>query len=248
MQPQGPESEPLKEDYPVTHVSYNDAKAYCTWKNGRLPTETEWEYAARGGLVEKQYPWGDSPMSEQGDGRLKKFKANIWQGKFPKHDDAEDMFSGPCPVKKYKPNAFGLYNMVGNVWEWTDTKSENRGANVERVLRGASFVDSVDGSFNHKANVNARMANTEDSASSNTGFRCAYGPQSKSQYRYPKVKPRMDKETLSKIAENGGIEALQEYLGTSAQVMNAKDLQKNKDEIVKKMAQDAMRKKQKEAL
>jgi len=231
--PRGPDSFPL-DNHPAVHLSYNDAKAYCAWKGGRLPTETEWEYAARGGLAEKQYPWGDSPMAVQGDGRLKKWKANVWQGKFPKKDDAEDGFSGTCPVDKYEPNAYGLYNMVGNVWEWTDSKGPTgEGNTVNRVLRGGSFVDSVDGSFNHKVTVNTRMSNSEDSASSNTGVRCAYGPVSKKGYRYPKEKPRLDQATLSKIAEEGGIEALQEYLGKSAQVMTAKDLKERKEQLEK---------------
>ena len=227
--PRGPGSF-LLDNHPAVHLSYNDAKAYCEWKGGRLPTETEWEYAARGGLAEKQYPWGDSPMAVQGDGRLKKWKANIWQGAFPKKDEAEDGFSGTCPVDKFEPNAFGLYNTVGNIWEWTDTKGPlGDKAAVTRILRGASFVDSLDGKFNHKANINSRMHNSEDSASSNTGMRCAYGPVSKKGYRYPKEKPRLDQDLLSKIAEEGGIEALQEYLGSSAKVMRAKDLKEQKE-------------------
>jgi sulfatase modifying factor 1 len=229
--PKGPDSFYLP-NHPAVHLSYNDAKKFCEWKKGRLPTETEWEYSARGGLNEKLYPWGDSAMAVQGDGRLKKWKANVWQGKFPTKDEGEDGFSGTCPVDKYEPNAFGLYNMVGNVWEWTDTKGPmgEKGV-VNRVLRGASFVDSVDGSFNHKATVNARMFNSEDSASSNTGVRCAYGPATKKGYKYPKEKPRLDQDILSKIAEEGGVEALQEYLGKSAQVMTAKDLKERKEKL-----------------
>jgi sulfatase modifying factor 1 len=235
--PRGPNSFYL-DNHPVVHVSFNDAKAFCEWRNGRLPTETEWEYAARGGLVEKVYPWGDSPISVQGDGRLKKWKANVWQGKFPKTDESEDGYSGTCPVDKYEPNPFGLYNMVGNVWEWTETKGPvGEGGVVNRILRGASFVDSVDGTFNHKVNVNSRMHNTEDSASSNTGIRCAYGSIAKKGYRYPKEKPKLDQATLSKIAEDGGIEALQEYLGDSAQVMTAKDLQEKKARLEKLKAE-----------
>ena len=229
--PSGPNSFYL-ENHPAVHLSYTDAKAYCEWKGGRLPTETEWEYAARGGLAEKQYPWGDSAIAVQGDGRLKKWKANVWQGNFPKKDDAEDGFAGTCPVDKYEPNAYGLHNMVGNVWEWTDTKGPTgEGGVVNRVLRGASFVDSVDGKFNHKVGVNARMSNSEDSASSNTGVRCAYGTLTIKGYRYPKEKPKLDQATLSKIAEDGGVDALQEYLGSSAQVMTAKDLKERKERM-----------------
>lgn len=141
-------------------------------------------------------------------------------------------------MDKYEPNAYGMYNMVGNVWEWTSTEGPKEKGATRRVLRGASFVDSQDGKFNHEATVNARMFNTEDSASSNTGVRCAYGKQSGfSGYRYPKEKPQMDQETLAKIVEEGGVEALQKYLGDSAQVMTAGELQKKKDELAKQREQ-----------
>lgn len=170
----------------------------------------------------------------------------LQQGDFPKKDLAEDGYSGTCPVGKYEPNAFGLYNTVGNVWEWTSSQGpKDKGNVVRRVLRGASFVDSADGKFNHLANVNARMFNTEDSASSNTGVRCAYGPEptagSKFGYQYPKEKPQMDQETLNKIVEEGGVEALQKYLGKSAQVMTAGELMKQKDEIARQRAESLMR-------
>jgi len=218
--PNGPGST-WQPDDAVTHVSYKDAQAYCEWAGktrgkgvGRLPTETEWEYAARGGLKEKQYPWGDASLSYPGDGRMKRWRANLWQGAFPKADTKEDGFSGVALAKHYEANGYGLYNMLGNVWEWTSTLGEDK----KRVLRGASFVDSADGAFNHKANVNARMFNTEDSASSNTGVRCVYEDERVDKrakgYRYPKPKPKLDQETLGKIAEEGGIEALQECVAT----------------------------------
>jgi len=173
------------------------------------------EYAARGGLKEKLYPWGDATMSYPGDGRLHRWRANIWQGKFPTKDSKEDGHSGPGPAVNYEPNNYGLYNVLGNVWEWTMTKGEpEKGGTPTRVLRGASFVDSEDGTFNHKVTVNARMFNTEDSASSNTGVRCVYDADPSAKripgYHYPKPKPRMDQETLGKIVEEGGVEALQE--------------------------------------
>jgi formylglycine-generating enzyme required for sulfatase activity len=99
--------------HPVTHVSYNDAFAYCTWKNMRLPTEIEWEYAARGGLSEKLYPWGDH--WEVG-------RTNLWQGHFPDENQMRDENYGLAPVDAYSAqNEFGMYDVIGNVWEWTST-------------------------------------------------------------------------------------------------------------------------------
>ena len=106
-----------KLDYPVVHVSYNDAKAYCKWKGMRLPTETEWEFAARGGLSEQPYSWGSDLLGDGGE-----WKMNIWQGDFPKHNEAEDGFASLAPADAFEPNAYGLYNMLGNVWEWCATK------------------------------------------------------------------------------------------------------------------------------
>ena len=107
-----------KLDYPVVHVSYNDAKAYCKWRDMRLPTETEWEFAARGGLDQNDYPWGNKMMGQDSD----VWKMNIWQGKFPESNDAEDGFTSVCPADAFEPNGFGLYNVLGNVWEWCATK------------------------------------------------------------------------------------------------------------------------------
>lgn len=100
--------------YPVTHVSYRDAEAYCSWKNMRLPTEIEWEYAARGGLKEKLYPWGDVWDTN---------KANLWQGEFPDENQLRDGYYGLSPVDAYKAqNDYELRDMLGNIWEWTTTK------------------------------------------------------------------------------------------------------------------------------
>lgn len=231
----------VKPDHPVTHISYNDAKKYCEWKKMRLPTETEWEYAARGGLKQKKYPWGDSAPFEAGDGHLKKWKMNIWQGEFPTKNTKEDGYISTAPVDKYEPNPYGLYNMVGNVWEWCETEfvGPEKG---QRVLRGASYLDTLDGSKNHPATINARMGNTDDSASSNTGVRCAKdapnAPKKKKPgYKYPKVKPRMDQDFLSKLAEKGGIEALQEHLGDAAQIMTPAQLKAKKEALEKQKAE-----------
>jgi formylglycine-generating enzyme required for sulfatase activity len=111
--PEGPESGiEDRLNHPVVHISWNDAAAYCRWTNQRLPTEAEWEYAARGGLVQKRYPWGDL-LKPDGVHRC-----NIWQGKFPDKNNASDGYAGTAPVDAFPPNGFGLYNVSGNVWEW----------------------------------------------------------------------------------------------------------------------------------
>src|SRR6185436_9613763 len=113
-QPDGPGSSIKgKDDYPVVIVSFFDAEAYAKWAGKRLPTEAEWERAARGGKDQQKYVWGNE--FRPGD----RWMTNIWQGEFPVNDAAEDGHHGPAPVKSYPPNAFGLYDVAGNVWEWT---------------------------------------------------------------------------------------------------------------------------------
>ncbi|KAG5279088.1 hypothetical protein AALO_G00105950 [Alosa alosa] len=163
-QPAGPGSG-IKDrlDHPVVQVSWNDAQAYCQWRKKRLPTEEEWEFAARGGLDGRAYPWGNKFMIN---------RTNLWQGAFPDGDSAEDGYHGISPVNAFIPqNSYGLYDMFGNAWEWTGTRFP--GAQVMYVLRGASWIDTADGSANHKARVTTRMGNTPDSASDNLSFRCA---------------------------------------------------------------------------
>eukprot|EP00440_Ansanella_granifera_P060416 gb/GFBE01065484.1/.p1 GENE.gb/GFBE01065484.1/~~gb/GFBE01065484.1/.p1 ORF type:complete len:412 (+),score=81.74 gb/GFBE01065484.1/:1-1236(+) len=105
-------------NHPVVHMSWNDADAYCRWRNGTLPTEAQWEYAARGGLQVMLYPWGDTPYRVEG--KRKKHRMNIWQGTFPKENTAKDGYTKTAPVDAFgEQNAWGLHNMVGNVWEWT---------------------------------------------------------------------------------------------------------------------------------
>ncbi|XP_006819304.1 inactive C-alpha-formylglycine-generating enzyme 2-like [Saccoglossus kowalevskii] len=170
-QPEGQGSTITKKlNWPAVHISANDAKQYCQWKGWRLPTEPEWEYAARGGLESKRYPWG---------ARYDNKRMNIWQGKFPEENTKEDGYHGSSPVDAFEPqNDYGMYDMVGNLWEWTSTifKSPNQDSNPENpmlVLRGGSYIDSKDGAFNHMARVTTRMGNTADAGSDNLGFRCA---------------------------------------------------------------------------
>jgi sulfatase modifying factor 1 len=177
--PEGPHSNlDGRLEHPVVHMSWNDAAAYARWAGKRLPTEAEWEYAARGGLARARFPWGDQLTP---DGR---HRCNVWQGEFPGRNTREDGYLGTAPVHAYEPNGYGLYNAVGNVWEWcadwfdsayyAASPSRNpRGPShgVARVMRGGSYLCHA--SYCERYRVGARSRNTPDSASGNTGFRCA---------------------------------------------------------------------------
>lgn len=187
--PNGPQSDIKgKGDYPVVQVAYEDALAYCEWAGRRLPTEAEWELASRAGSYGTIFNWGDdiTVLSE---------KANTWEGKFPVDNTLEDGFELRAPVKTFPPNAYGLYDMAGNVWEWTsdwynakyyrDVKAQSTllinptGATTpftpgnplakEKVIKGGSFLCSA--SYCASYRVSARMGSSMDSALEHTGFR-----------------------------------------------------------------------------
>jgi formylglycine-generating enzyme required for sulfatase activity len=175
--PEGPGSHiEGRENHPVVHIAHADALAYAEWAGKQLPTEAEWEYAARGGLEQKLFPWGDD-LEPNG-----KHLCNVWQGQFPSEDTADDGYAGACPVQAFPPNEYGLYSMTGNVWEWTQDwfgtahpKHETlnpRGPKygTERVMKGGSFLCHA--SYCNRYRVAARTKNTPDSSTSNIGFRC----------------------------------------------------------------------------
>ncbi|MGW8362927.1 formylglycine-generating enzyme family protein [Streptomyces wedmorensis] len=165
--PEGPGSHVTdRQNHPVVHVSWNDTQAYCAWSGTRLPTEAEWEYAARGGLEQRRYPWGDE-LTPGG-----RHMCNIWQGDFPDHNTAADGYAATAPVKAYRPNGFGLYNTVGNVWEWcADPFTPGLGTETARAMRGGSYL--CHDSYCNRYRVAARSSNTPDSSTGNIGFRVA---------------------------------------------------------------------------
>jgi formylglycine-generating enzyme required for sulfatase activity len=166
--PEGPGSDLTdRAEHPVVHVSWNDAVVYCRWAGVRLPTEVEWEYAARGGLHQARFPWGSELLPE---GR---HACNIWQGSFPTTNTVDDGWFGTAPVDAFEPNGFGLLNVAGNVWEWTADpwtvgSSVDEGA---RVIRGGSYLCHA--SYCNRYRVSARTLSTPDSSTGHQGFRVA---------------------------------------------------------------------------
>ena len=181
-EPEGPGSHVRhRQNHPVVHISWNDAMAYCIWTGTRLPTETEWEKAARGGLDRARFPWGDE-LTTAGEHRC-----NIWQGTFPTDNTGVDGYIGTAPVDAYRPNGFGLHNMSGNVWEWcndwwsTDWHTRNADETrinptgprqgVAKVIRGGSYL--CHDSYCNRYRVSSRTGSTPDSTTGHAGFRCA---------------------------------------------------------------------------
>jgi formylglycine-generating enzyme required for sulfatase activity len=193
--PEGPQANIMNttayDNHPVVQVSWFDAEAFCKWSGKRLPTEAEWEYASRGGLNDKEYAWGDEAPDDD-----TKIKANIWQGSFPYNNTQKDGYVLTAPVGSFAPNGYGLYDMMGNVWEWCndwyrpDTYSMEASHGIvknpagpnssfdpdepyaqKKVVRGGSFLCNA--SYCASYRPAARMKTSPDTGENHTGFRCA---------------------------------------------------------------------------
>jgi formylglycine-generating enzyme required for sulfatase activity len=168
-------------NHPVVHISRNDAQAFCRWSGTRLPTEAEWERASRGGLSNATYPWGNDVDINNGE------MLNVWMGEFLPLESRQSFHHGTMPVDSFSPNSFGIYNTVGNVWEWTsdtwsarwhiadtpETRRNPKGpaSGGKNVLKGGSFM--CHDSYCYRYRNSARSSNSPETSTSNIGFRCA---------------------------------------------------------------------------
>ena len=176
--PEGPGSNLTgRDDHPVVHVTLRDARAFATWAKKRLPTEVEWEWAARGGLVNAPFVWGEEHQPTS-------MPANLWQGIFPRSNSGADGHFATAPKTTYPPNGYGLFDMAGNVWEWVDTPRFAGAAaalhspahpdddpGIDSQIRGGSFLCAVDWCEGYRPD--ARQWKRPDECSNNVGFRCA---------------------------------------------------------------------------
>lgn len=177
-EPHGPGGAQLTPDHPVVQVSWNDAVAFAQWCGGRLPSEAEWEHAARGGLDETRFPWGDAEPDDDNY-----TPCNIWQGSFPSKNTGSDGFTHTAPAQSFAPNGYGLYNMVGNVWEWTadpfrvkslkkSVARKMEGMRGFRLLKGGSYL--CHRSYCYRYRIAARTGNSPDSGTPHQGFRMVW--------------------------------------------------------------------------
>ncbi len=177
--PHGPHvPDAYQEDHPAVQISWNDATAFAAWAGGRLPTEAEWEHAARGGLGDVRFSWGDQEPDETGF-----LPCNIWQGRFPNQNTGADGYLGTAPARSFAPNGYGLYNMVGNVWEWTSepfrvrslkkaTQRAHMGKEGYKLQKGGSFLCHI--SYCYRYRIAARHGNAPDTGTPHQGFRLVY--------------------------------------------------------------------------
>ena len=172
------DSTPAEGSQPQTHVSWHDATAYAAWAGGRLPTEVEWEHAARGALGDVRFPWGDDEPDDETF-----LPCNIWQGRFPQHNTASDGYAGTAPAASFAPNGYGLYNMAGNVWEWTaddfrirslkkQVKERLKSMQGFKLAKGGSFL--CHRSYCYRYRIAARSGISPDSTAAHQGFRVAW--------------------------------------------------------------------------